>query len=149
MSNLIPWRGVKDLDGLKREMDDIFERFFDWRPSLRLRDKTSWMPLVDLSETPKDILVKAEIPGMEKEDIDVSLEGKTLTIRGEKKTEEEEKDENVHRLERRYGSFLRTIELPADVDASKVNATYKSGVLKLKLPKVKSQTAKKIEVKES
>ena len=149
MSNLIPWRGVKDLDGLKREMDDIFERFFDWRPSLRLRDKTNWMPLVDVSETPKDILVKAEIPGMEKEDIDVSLEGKTLTIRGEKKTEEEEKDENVHRLERRYGSFLRTIELPADVDAAKVSATYNRGVLKLKLPKVKSQTAKKIEVKES
>ena len=149
MSNLIPWRGVKDLDGLKREMDDIFERFFDWRPSLRLRDKTNWMPLVDVSETPKDILVKAEIPGMEKEDIDVSLEGKNLTIRGEKKTEEEEKDENVHRLERRYGSFLRTIELPADVDAAKVSATYNRGVLKLKLPKVKSQTAKKIEVKGS
>ena len=149
MANLIPWRNVKDLDGLKKEMDDLFERFFDWRPSLRLRDKGTWMPLIDLSETPKEIVVKAEVPGMEKEDIDISLEGKILTIRGEKKTEHEEKDENVHRLERKYGSFFRSIELPMDVDAEKVNATYKKGVLELKLPKVKSQTAKKIQVKES
>lgn len=149
MSNLIPWRGVKDLEGLKREMDDLFERFFDWRPSLRLREKGDWMPLVDLSETPKEVVVKAEVPGMEKEDIDVSLEGKILTIRGERKTEHEEKEENVHRLERKYGSFLRSIELPVDVDPEKVSATYKKGVLKLKLPKIKSQAAKKIEVKES
>ncbi|MFC1884567.1 Hsp20/alpha crystallin family protein [Thermodesulfobacteriota bacterium] len=149
MSNLIPWRGVKDLEGLKKEMDDLFERFSDWRPSLRLRDKGDWIPSVDLTETAKEIIVRAEVPGMEKEDIDVSLESKTLTIRGEKKTEHEENEENVHRVERRYGSFMRSIELPAEVNPDKVNATYKGGVLRLKLPKVKSQSAKKIEVKGS
>jgi HSP20 family protein len=147
MSNLIPWRGVKDLEGLKKEMDDLFERFSDWRPSLRLREKGDWVPSVDSSETEKEIIIRAEIPGVEKEDIDVSLENKTLTIRGEKKTEHEENEENIHRVERRFGSFMRSIELPAEVDADKVSATYKGGVLKLKLPKVKSQTAKKIEVK--
>lgn len=149
MANLIPWRGVKDLEGLRREMDDLFERFFDWRPSLRFMGRGEWVPSVDLSETTNEIVVRVEVPGMEKEDIDVSLEGKVLTVRGEKKTEHEEKEENFHRVERKYGSFTRSIELPADVDVNKVKATYKGGVLKLNMPKVKSQNAKKIEVKDS
>jgi HSP20 family protein len=128
-------------------MDRLFDRFFDWRPfDLTIREG-EWMPAIDVSETGKEIVVKAEIPGMEAKDIDISLNGRVLTLKGEKKTEQEEKEENYHRVERRYGSFSRSFNLPADVDSAKVKATYKDGVLKLNLPKTKEQTVKKIEIK--
>jgi len=105
------------------------------------------MPAIDMSETDKEISIHAEIPGMDAKDIDISLNGRVLTIKGEKKQEQEEKEKNYHRIERRYGSFSRSFELPADVDANNVNATYENGVLELSLPKTKEQSVKKIEIK--
>jgi HSP20 family protein len=128
-------------------MDRLFDRVFDWRPFDLTVRAGEWMPAIDVSETDKEIVVKAEIPGMEAKDIDISLDGRVLTLKGEKKTEQEKKEENYHRVERRYGTFSRSFELPADVDANKVNATYKDGVLKLNLTKTKAQTVKKIEIK--
>ena len=86
---------------------------------------------------------------MDPKDIDISLHGNVLTLRGERKHEKEEKEENFHRVERSYGAFTRSIRLPAEVDADKVNATYKDGVLKIALPKIKEEAVKKIEVKVS
>lgn len=128
-------------------MDRLFDRVFDWRRFDLTVRSGQWTPAIDVSETDKEILVKAEIPGMEAKDIDISLDGRVLTLKGEKKTEQEEKEENYHRVERRYGTFSRSFELPADVDTNKVNATYKDGVLKLNLTKTKAQTVKKIEIK--
>jgi HSP20 family protein len=128
-------------------MDGLFDRFFDWRPFDPSIRKSEWMPAIDVSETPKQIVVKAEIPGMEAKDMDISLNGRVLTLKGEKKSEQEEKEENYHRVERRYGAFSRSFELPTDVDANKVKASYKDGVLKLSLPKTKEQSVKKIEIK--
>jgi HSP20 family protein len=91
--------------------------------------------------------LKVEIPGVEARDIDVSLDGRRLMIKGEKKQEKEEKEENFHRTERRYGQFRRTIELPAEVDPSKVDASYKRGVLKIELKKTKESQPKKNSVK--
>lgn len=102
---------------------------------------------MDVSETGKKVIVKAEIPGMDPKDIDISVTGNRLTLRGERKHEHEEKGENLHRVERSYGVFSRTIELPADVDSNKVEATYKKGVLKVNLPKTKESAVKKIAVK--
>lgn len=93
--------------------------------------------------------MKAELPGVETEDIDVSLDGRMLTIKGEKKHEKEEKKENYHRVERSYGYFNRSIELPAEVDASKVDASFKKGVLKIELNKTKATETKKIQIKKS
>ena len=93
------------------------------------------------------ITVKAEIPGCEAKDIDVKLDGRMLTISGEKKQEKEEKDENFHRVERTYGSFSRMVELPGEVNPEDVDATYKKGVLKLVLKKIRETEAKKIEIK--
>jgi HSP20 family protein len=107
----------------------------------------SWFPTIDISEGKKDITVKAEIPGVEANDIDISLNGKLLTIKGEKKQEKEEKEENYHRMERSYGYFNRTIELPSEVDPEKVDASYKKGVLKIELKKTKESETKKIEIK--
>lgn len=147
MLNLTPWRESKEVDHFRKEMDRLFDRFFDWRPSLFGRGEARWMPSVDLSETSKEIIVKVEVPGMEPQDIQVSVTGNVLTIQGEKKYEKEEKDENIHRVERRYGSFYRTVQLPAEVESDKADATYKNGILKLRLPKTKEQAAKKIEIK--
>lgn len=147
MFDLIPSRERKQLERFRSEMDSLFDRFFDWRPLAFTVREREWMPKVDVSETDKEVIVKAEIPGMEAKDIDISMRGRVLTLKGEKKSEKEEKEENYHRVERRYGSFSRAFELPADVDSAKVKATYKDGVLKLNLPKTKEQTVKKIEIK--
>ncbi len=105
------------------------------------------MPTVDLFEEKEDVVVKAEIPGMDKDNIEVNLTDHTLTIKGEKKKEEEVKEENYYRSERSYGSFFRTIELPKDVHTDKVKATFKNGVLEVRMPKTEEAKAKEIKVK--
>jgi HSP20 family protein len=144
MSSLIPWRG--EMDRLRNEMERLYDRFFDFRPFRRFTEEGEWMPSVDVSETAKEIIVNAEIPGVEAKDIDVNLDGNVLTIKGERKREHEEKEENFHRIERSYGSFFRTLSLPSEVDGEKIKATYKKGVLRITLPKTKKAAGKKIEI---
>ena len=104
-------------------------------------------PVVDVFEEKDDIVVKAELPGMDKDNIEVNLTDHTLTIRGEKKKEEEVKEENYYRAERSYGSFLRTIDLPAEVRGDKVTASFKNGVLEVRMPKTEQANAKEVKVK--
>ena len=104
-------------------------------------------PAVDLYEEKGDIVVKAELPGMEKSEIEVNLTDHHLTIKGEKKKEEEVKEENYYRSERSYGSFVRSLELPADVRGDKVTANFKNGILEVRLPKTEEAKAKEIKVK--
>ena len=151
MFELMPWkkREQNDLVQLRRDFDDLVNRFFDrdfWTPG-DLLGEDRWFPSVDISEGKKDITVKAEIPGVEAKDIDISISGKLLTIKGEKKQEKEEKEENFHRVERSYGYFNRTIELPSEVDPEKVDASCKKGVLKIELRKTKESESKMIEIK--
>ena len=151
MFELMPWkkREQRGLTNLRRNFDDIANRFFDrdfWAPGDLFREDRL-LPSVDISEGKKNITVKAEIPGVEANDIDISLSGKLLTIKGEKKQEKEEKNENYHRMDRSYGYFNRTIELPAEVDPEKVDASYKKGVLKIELKKTRESETKKIEIK--
>jgi len=98
------------------------------------------------SETAKEIIVNAEIPGVEAKEIDVNLKGNVLTIKGERKREHEEKEENFHRIERSCGSFYRSLRLPSEVDGEKIKATYKEGVLRITMPKTKKEAGKKIEI---
>jgi HSP20 family protein len=102
---------------------------------------------VDVSETADKIVVKAEVPGLDSKDIDISLSGDILTIKGEKKSEREEKEENYHLVERSYGSFARSIRLPVGVEADKIEASYKQGVLTVTCPKKEEVKAKPIEIK--
>ena len=113
----------------------------DWE-----NDRT-WLPDLDVSETDKEIIVRAEVPGIERDDIDITLTNGLLTIKGEKKHEDEEKKEDYHRIERRYGSFARTLRLPSDVEHDNIEANYKDGVLKLVIPKPEKEEAKKIAIK--
>jgi HSP20 family protein len=151
MFDLVPWRKQKkgDVSRLHREFDDLFDRFFrrDFAIPGDPLGKELWFPTADILEDKKKITLKVEIPGVEAEDIDVSLDGRRLTIKGEKKQEKEEKEENYHRTERIYGQFRRSIELPAEVDPSKVDASYKRGVLKIELKKTKESHPKKIVIK--
>ncbi len=140
-----PWKGFSELANLRDEMDKMWNRFFggEW-PSLEAF-RGEWAPSVDVSETKDSILVKAEVPGLEAKDIDISLSNDVLTIKGKKEQEKEEKEENYHRIERSYGSFSRSIRLPREVQGDKIKANYKNGVLKITLPK--SGEAREIKIK--
>jgi HSP20 family protein len=149
-----PWRPFMDLTRWERDMDRMMEDFFGrrgrpWWPErwFRTDELELRAPVVDLFEEKDDIVVKAELPGMEKNDIEVNLTDHTLTIKGEKKKEEEIKEENYYRSERAYGSFVRTLELPREVHADKVKATFKNGVLEVRVPKTEAAKAKEIKVK--
>ncbi len=147
MFNLIPWRERKDVDLFRREIDSLFDRFFEGWPLEALKGDAQWIPSIDLSETNKEYIVRAEIPGVDPKDFDISLSNNVLTIKGERKHEKETKEEDFHRIERAYGSFVRTIQLPGEVDENKVKAKYKDGVLEIILPKSKEEAVKKIPVK--
>jgi HSP20 family protein len=129
-------RGGDPLSHLRNQINRVFDDFFgeSWLAPRRKMAAGFW-PQVDVTETDKEIKVSADIPGVEPKDIDVSVEDGMLIIKGEKKYEREEKEKGQHRMERSYGSFERTIELPAVVDESKAKAEFKKGVLRLTLPK--------------
>ena len=140
------WRPFKEFDRIRKEMDKLWESFFETRP-LRGEELSEWLPSIDLSETKNDYVVKAELPGIDPKDIDISLSENVLTIRGEKKQEKEEETENYHFVERSYGSFTRAIRLPGQVQSDKISATYKNGVLKIVLPKTEEVKKKEIKIK--
>jgi HSP20 family protein len=126
----------------------LFDRFFEdfELPSLFSED-TRFVPAFDVSETENALIVKAEVPGMDQKDIEINLSNGILTIKGEKKHEKEDKNETYHSVERVYGTFCRTMRLPSEVEADKVDAAYKDGVLKITLPKSGAAKARKIEIK--
>ena len=146
-SELTPWRPFRELPALREEMDKLWNRFLGERTSME-PFRRSWTPSLDVSETKDNISVKAEIPGMEAKDIDISLSDRILTLKGEKKREKEEGDENCHFTERSYGAFSRTIQLPQEVQTDKIKASYKNGVLTVTLPKTEEAKAKEeVEIK--
>jgi len=143
--DIMEWKPFREITKLRNEMDRLWDDYFgSGRKALRPLEGT-WLPSVD--ETADKIVVKAEVPGMDVKDIDISLSGDVLTIKGEKKSEREEKEENYHLVERSYGSFSRSLRLPVAVDADKIEATYKQGVLTVTCPKKEEVKAKAIEIK--
>jgi HSP20 family protein len=149
-----PWRPFSDITRWERDMERMMEDFFGrrirpWWPERWLRTEGIELtaPAVDLFEEKDDIVVKAELPGIDKNNIEVNLTNHTLTIKGEKKKEEEVKDENYYRAERSYGSFVRMLELPKDVHADKVKASFKNGILEVRLPKTEEAKTKEVKVK--
>jgi len=108
---------------------------------------SSWTPAVDITEHDDQFVVKVELPGVNKDDVKITLENNILTIRGEKKQEKETKKENYHRVERSYGSFQRSFTLPTTVKSDKIDAAYKDGILQIALPKAEEAKPKQIEVK--
>lgn len=147
--NLLPWK-KKDEDvfrplvSFQKRMNDLFEDFFHELPFSPVSGKGAFSPVTDLAETDKEYQITLELPGLSEKDVEIFLDNDVLTIKGEKKQEER----NYHYIERRYGSFYRSIQLPSKVNAEKIQASFKNGVLSITLPKdVSSSAAKKIEIK--
>lgn len=135
-----------------RELDSLFDRYaksLSW-PQLASQEMMTagdWTPRVDISETDKEFIIKAEIPEVGKDDVKVTVDNGVLTIRGERKKEKEEKDKKFHRIERFYGSFARSFTLPDNVDENNIEAKFADGVLNLQLPKIKEKKPKGVDVK--
>jgi len=131
-----------------RELAGFFENFADVTGARGSEESTfgTFTPAVDVYEDEQNLVLKLEVPGMNEEDLKVSLENSTLTVSGERKFEKEEKEENFHRIERRYGTFTRTFRLPNTVDAEKVEASYDKGLLKITLAKRAEAKPKTIKI---
>ncbi len=144
---VVRWDPFRELEDMSERLNRVFSR-----PALRTSGKENltvadWMPTVDISETEGEYLIKAELPEVRKEDVKVTVENGVLTLQGERRQEKEEKGKRFHRVERSYGSFVRSFTLPESVDESGVKAEYKDGVLNLHLPKSEKVKPKAIDVK--
>ena len=137
------WEPFRELASLEAEIDRFLGREL---PRWGKGNGKAWWPEVDIAEEKDRILIKVDLPGMKQEEIDVEAAGGVLTIKGERKQEAETKEGKLYRSERSYGSFLRSFSLPASVDASKVSASYKGGVLEVALPKREEAKAKTVKV---
>src|SRR6266508_2448187 len=140
------WEPLQEMEEFQNRLSTLFGRQLrrtDAREEITLPE---WTPLADITEDEKEYLIKAELPEMKKEDVKVTVENGVLTISGERKFEKEEKKKKYHRVERGYGSFVRTFALPEDADADKVKAVFKHGMLEVHLPKNEKAKPKQIEV---
>ncbi|MCB0747698.1 MAG: Hsp20/alpha crystallin family protein [Ignavibacteriae bacterium] len=135
---LLRFEPMRDLDHLSNR----FQRFFDEFPGLQTLDKDTFSPRIDISEDEKSILIDAEIPGVKKENLKITMQDNILTIEGEKKKVSEEKEKNFYREERTYGKFKRSFTLPVEVDSEKVDAKFNDGMLEIKLNKMEPKVAK-------
>jgi HSP20 family protein len=136
------WDPLRDFSNLRSEMERVFDTMLGRYP--RERVEGLWAPLVDVEETKDNVIARIELPGIKKEDIKVSLHNNILTISGERKHQTEEKSKTYYRIERSYGKFQRTVELPSEVVADKAKANYKDGMLEL--VNSKSEKAKEKEI---
>jgi HSP20 family protein len=133
-----------ELTRFRRDIYDLMDRFLSGTPFSEF--DSEWSPLVDVSETNNAINVRVELPGLDKNDINVDVSGDMLSIKGKKKEEEEKKDKGYYMRESYFGSFQRNIKLPADIQSDKVEAKFKDGILNIKLPKSEEKKAKKIQI---
>lgn len=147
MSSMVPWEPFRDMMTLRDAMDRLFEDSF-------VRPRSGWlMPMggadlaLDMYETKDDVVVKTALPGVKPDEVDISLTGDTLTIRGETKEEKEANKENYLRKERRYGAFERSVTLPSGLQTDKAEASFDNGMLTLKIPKSEQVKPKSIKVK--
>jgi HSP20 family protein len=147
--SVLRWDPFRDLTSIQDEMNQMFDRVFGRRgPGGREAGaaSASWAPAVDIAERKDAYVVTAEVPGVKPEELEVTLEDGLLTIQGERRLEEETSDRQYHRVERRYGSFRRSITLPSQVQADAIEANYSDGVLQVVVPKAESAKPKKINV---
>jgi HSP20 family protein len=137
------WDPFREVVALQNRMNSLFRDFNETDNPLTT---ASFVPAVDIYEDAKKVVLKLEVPGMEEKDLDIRVENNTLTVKGERKFEKDEKEENFHRIERRYGSFYRSFTLPTTVDTENVQASYNAGILKLDLNKKPEAQPKQIKV---
>jgi HSP20 family protein len=140
---IIRWDPFREVAVLQNRVNSLFRDFNEGESPLTA---ASFVPAVDVYEDTEKVVLKLEVPGIEEKDLDIRVENHTLTVKGERKFDKEEKEENFHRIERHYGSFYRAFTVPSTVDTENVAATYNAGVLKLELKKKAEAQPKQIKV---
>jgi HSP20 family protein len=145
--NLVRWDPFRELEDMSTRLNRIFNQPRQGRIDDGGTFFADWAPAVDVQETEKEYLVKADLPEVRKEDVKVGIEDGILTLEGERKQEKEEKNKKFHRVERVYGKFVRRLALPMEIDAQKVAAEFKDGVLNIRLPKTETAKPRAIDVK--
>jgi len=147
---IVRWEPFRDLVGLQERMNRLFDESYRTRGGTGQEDEWalggSWAPAVDIYEHDGNIVLKAELPGVDPKDVDVRVENNTLTLRGERKFDAEVKRDSYHRVERSYGAFARSFTLPSVLDTEKIKADYRDGVLKVVFPKREEAKPKQIQV---
>ena len=146
MTNTSRWNPSQDLKTLQAQLHRVFEPFARYATGDEDLVSGTWIPPVDVAETQEKILVRAEVPGMKQEDIQIEYENGLLTIRGERKIEKEDPAVQWHRVERIYGNFSRSFTLPRTVDPERIGATYRDGVLEIEVPKKEEAKPKQIKI---
>lgn len=140
---IVRWDPFRNLVGIRKEMDRVLREWDDEAPT----NTSAWRPAVDIVENEDELMLDVEIPGIDKKDIKIGVENGVLSISGERAFSNEVKEENCHRIERSYGSFYRSFTLPTSVDSEKIDAGYKDGILKIRMPKREEAKPRQIEVK--
>lgn len=146
---LVRWKPMRDMFEMQKDLNRAFSEFFGQPGTAVDMIERDWVPAVDVFEKNDEINLKAELPGLTKDDVNISIENNTLTITGEKKRESEVKDDSYHRVERSYGRFQRSFSLPSTIDPKNVKANFKDGILSVKLGKKEEAKPKKIDIQVS
>ena len=132
---LVRWDQGRELDTLQSEVNRIFDAFFGGRPAQGAARAQRWLPAMDLVETDDHLVLRADLPGLERDDVEIEVKDGVLTISGERRSEHEQKSEGFYRMERAFGSFSRSLSLPDGVDADSISADFDKGVLEVRIPK--------------
>lgn len=149
--SMIRWNPFDELASLRESMDKLFEDFVTTRRPGQRTDTTPmlWQPAIEAYETEHDVVIRAELPGIDPKNVDVSVTGDTLTIKGEARAEHEEKNRNYHRRELRYGTFVRSLTLPDGVQGDQAKASYRHGIMEIRVPKSERSKPKSVKVEVS
>jgi HSP20 family protein len=143
---LVRWEPVREITSLQSEMNRLFNTFFDAPTTGNGGTPRRWIPAMDLVETEGDFVLKADLPGLTEEDVNIEVEENVLTVSGERKSEHEDKSEGYVRVERSYGSFRRSLTLPKGVDAEAVTANFDNGVLEVHIPKPEERKPRRVSI---
>jgi HSP20 family protein len=147
---IVRWEPLRELSSLQSEMNRLFSTVFDTPPSATSGDVLRrWVPAMDLVESGDHFVLRADLPGMSEEDIDIELEDGTLTVSGERKAEHEAREEGFHRVERSFGAFSRSLTLPKGIDGDAVSASFDRGVLEIRIPKPEQRKPRRISIAHS
>jgi HSP20 family protein len=143
---LIRWEPVRELNSLQNEMNRLFASFFDAPRATEGGAVARWLPAMDLIESDDHFILRADLPGLSDDDVNVELEDSTLTISGERKAEHEEHEQGFYRLERAYGTFSRSLTLPKGINSEGITASFDRGVLEVRIPKPEQHKPKKVSI---
>ena len=141
---LVRWEPTREVDSLQSEVNRLFDSFFG--APARGSSARRWVPAMDLVETDDHLVLKADLPGLDRDDVSIEIKDGVLTVSGERKAEHEERGDGYHRVERAFGGFSRSLTLPRGIDANQVSAEFDKGVLEVRIPKPEEQKPQRVEI---